>query len=90
MPHQSQGIERLAANPDVLGDAHGGQQVELLMDHGDARRERLARGAEAQRAAFEPQLAAIGRAHARDDLHQRRLAGAVLADERVHRAVPQA
>ena len=37
----AEGVDRLASDPDVLGDGHGGHQVQLLMDHGDAALERL-------------------------------------------------
>jgi hypothetical protein len=82
----AESIGGFAADPDVLGDGHGGHQVELLMDHGDAALERLTRITERQRASCEMDLARIRRDDAGDDFHERRLAGAVLADERVHRA----
>ena len=52
---------------------------------GDAALERLARRAQRDLLAVEQQPPLVGRQHAGDDLAQRRLAGAVLADERVDR-----
>ena len=34
--HEAERVQRLAADPDVLGDRHEVHQVEFLMDHGDA------------------------------------------------------
>ena len=76
----------LGAEEDVLGDGELGDEVDLLRSDGDAGGLRLLRAREADRLAVEAELAR-GRAEAAaEDVHQRRLAGAVLADDRVHRA----
>src|SRR5271166_2153967 len=51
---------------------------------GEAVHERVERRGELDLLALEPERAGIGRVDAGDDLHQRRLASAVLAHERVH------
>ena len=78
--------ERLAAHEDVLGDRQVREQRRLLVDHRDAGR--LGRGgrAEVDVLAVEAEHAPVALVHAGDDLDQRRLAGAVLADQRVDRA----
>jgi len=78
-------VDGLTSDPDVLRDAHGRHQVQFLMDHGDAMLERLARRAQLQRAAREQQLTGIRGDDPRDDVHERRLARAVFADQPVHR-----
>ena len=56
------------------------------MDHGDPVLERFAGRAEVNRATSELHRAAVGWVDPGDDLHERRLAGAVLAHDRVDRA----
>ena len=51
------------------------------MDHGDAGRMRVAHRSKAGLAPVQHETAREFRMHAGDDLHQRALAGAVLADE---------
>ncbi len=79
---------RLPAEPDVLGDGALGQQVELLEHRGDAGTLGLERVVEVHRAAVELDGAAVGGVDAGQDLHQRRLAGAVLPDQPVNLAGP--
>ena len=55
----------------------------MLVHHADAGRDRLARTADAHRLAVDADLAGVGLVEAVDDVHQRRLAGAVLADDAV-------
>ena len=55
----------------------------MLVDHADAVADRLARGADADRLAVDADLAGVGFVEAVEDRHQRRLAGAVLADDAV-------
>ena len=86
MTHQTEGVERLAANPDILGDRHIGHQIEFLMDHRDAVLQRVERGSQPNFLAFEPEGAGVRGVDAGDDLHQRRFAGAVLAHQRVDMA----
>ena len=54
------------------------------MDDDDAGRERVARRTEPARRAVDAELAVIRLIDAAQNLYQRRLAGAVLADDRVH------
>ena len=55
----------------------------MLMHHADAVADRLARGADADRLAVDADLAGVGFVEAVEDRHQRRFAGAVLADDAV-------
>jgi hypothetical protein len=73
----------LAAQEDVLGDVAVRQQVELLVDDADARALGLERMRERHLLAEELDLALVGRVGAAQDFHERRLAGAVLADQGV-------
>ena len=78
---QSEPIDRLHAEMDVLRHrqvAHGGK---LLMHHADAGRPRIPGRCIPHRPTIEAHLALILGMHTGDDLHQRRLAGAVLADQ---------
>ena len=87
---EAQAVQRLAANPDVLRHRHKVHQVEFLMDHRDAVSQRVERRGQADFLALEPERAGVGRVDAGDDLHQRRLAGAVLAHQRMDMAALQA
>ena len=78
--------QRLAAEEDVGGDAELGDEVELLVDDGDAGPLGVADAGEADGRAVDQDLAGVGGLDAGEDLHQRRLAGAVLAHERVNLA----
>src|SRR5581483_9373485 len=73
----------LAAEKDVLGDAQVGRDAELLVHHADARVERVAGRAELALATLNDEGAPIRAVYARDDLHERALAGAVLAHQAV-------
>ena len=64
-------------------------QREVLVHHADARRERGARVAGRQRRAHDLDGARVGDVVAEEDVHQRRLAGAVLAEERDDLALAQ-
>jgi hypothetical protein len=86
MVDQAEAVGGLAAYPDVLGHRHAGHQVQLLVDHGDALPERIQRAAQRDGPAPEQDLPRVRWLHARDDLHQRRLAGTVLAHQRMHGA----
>ena len=61
-------------------------EVQLLVDDRDPGRLGVADAGEAHRLAADPDLALVVGVHAGEDLHQRRLAGAVLAHQRVHLA----
>jgi hypothetical protein len=56
-------------------------ELEMLMHHPDAGDDGLARGAEAHRRAIDENVSGVGSNQARQDVHQRRLAGAVLAQD---------
>ncbi len=82
-----QSATRLAAEMDVLGNREVGRERELLIDDRDAMRLGRERAVDLRRLAVEPDLRArIRRIGAGEDLHQRRLAGAVLPHQRVHLA----
>ena len=72
---------QLTAEEDVLGDGELGDQVELLVDDGDAVALGVAGAVQHERLAVEEQLAGVVGVGAAEDLHQRALAGPVLADE---------
>jgi hypothetical protein len=80
---QDAAAARLAAEDDVLEDREVLGQHEVLVDHADAGGDRGGRGAEPRRLPAEEDLALVRLVHAVEGLHERRLAGAVLADERV-------
>ena len=68
------------------GDGERLDEPELLVDHADAGGERVPRGREADRLAEEHDLPLVRLVEARDDVRERRLACAVLAEQRVHLA----
>jgi hypothetical protein len=78
----------LAAEADVLGHRAVRDEVDLLVDRGDAGGLRLGGLREGDRLAVEQDLARIAGVVAREDLDQRRFAGAVLPDERMHLPAP--
>src|SRR3546814_15506524 len=67
----------------VLHHRHGVHQHEVLMHHADAGGDGVARRADRHRPPVDEDLAAVGLVEAVEDAHQRRLAGAVLADDAV-------
>ena len=75
---------RLAADEDVLRRGEVGHQVQFLMDDADAELLGAARRIDLDRLAVEQDLAFVGLVDAGENFHQRRLAGAVLAHQRVH------
>ena len=81
--------ERVVAHDHVLRDAEVREQRRLLVDHRDARVARVVRGVEVDRRAVDEHLARVAADHAAEHLHERRLAGAVLAHERPDLAGPQ-
>ena len=83
---------RLVAEEQVLGDRHPRQQRQLLEDRADAEPRGRRAGPESVTscAVDRGPCRTSGRMHAADDLDQRALAGAVLADERVHLAEARA
>src|SRR5262245_5668090 len=80
---------RFDAEHDVLCDGHHRDQHEVLVDHSDPDVDRVARRAHGDRLALDEDLALVGLVEAVEDVHQGRLAGAVLAEERVHLAAAQ-
>ena len=77
----------LVAEEDVLGDGQALDQVELLVDGGDAERPwRPAGGDSGRRLAVPRDPALVGLVDAGEHLDQGRLAGAVLAEQAVHLA----
>ena len=80
---------RLRAEEDVLGDREVGRDRELLVHHADTGVLGVAGRAKLHGAAGEREPALVGKVDAREDLHEGRLAGAVLADEGVHLAGSQ-
>ncbi len=75
--------QRLAADEDVLGDRQVGEQRWLLVDDRDPALGGVARAVEEDVLAVDRQRSAVGLMDAAEDLDQRRLPGAVLADERM-------
>ena len=58
----------------------------MLVDHPDPRADRVSRGGELDALAVQQQLARVGPVEPVEDVHQRRLSGAVLTEQRVHLA----
>ncbi len=79
----------LVREHDVLRHRHHGNQHEVLVHHADAAVDGVARRAHPRRLALDPDLALVGVIQAVEDVHQRRLAGAVLAQQRMHFAEPE-
>ena len=80
--HQA-GDARLAAEKDVVGDGELGNEVELLVDDGDALRFGVAHARKRNGRVIDGDLALIVGMDAGQDLHERRLAGAVFAHQRM-------
>ena len=74
-------IARLAADEDIGRGVQIVEEVQLLMHEGDAAGHGLADAEGGMLLAVEADLAGAGLDHPAQDLHQRALAGAVLADE---------
>ena len=68
---------------DVLGDGEDGDEHEVLVDHADAGRHRVAGAVELLHRAVEKDLPLIGLVQAVQDVHERRLARPVLTEEAV-------
>ena len=82
----AEALERLRADEDVLGDGQVGEERRLLEDDRDPGGLRLLGVVEDRLLAVEDEPAGVGPVDAGEDLDERRLAGAVLADEAVHLA----
>ena len=84
---QPESIQRFAAEIQVFGRGQTRQQIQILMNHGDAGGNRLSWVGEANFGSVQLDRAArISLINAGHDLHQRGLAGAVLAHQRHHLA----
>ena len=70
----------------VLDNGHARHQAEVLVHHGDALLQRLGRTGRQPRALTEKHLAGAGRVDAEDQVAERRLAGAVLAQQAMNGA----
>ena len=68
---------------DILRHAEDRHEHEVLVDHPDAARDRVRRSLYRDRRAIDTDLALVRRDEAVEDVHQGRLAGAVLTEERV-------
>ncbi len=75
---------RLHAEQDVLGHRQMRRERELLVDHRDARAAGVERMRGVVRLAVECHAAGVWLQRARQDGHQRALAGAILPDDRAH------
>ena len=82
-------VPRLVAEHDVLGDRHHRDQHEVLVHHAHARLDRGARRSELHVLVADLDLALVGVVQAVEDVHQRRLAGTVLAEQGVHLALAE-
>ena len=82
-------VARLDPEHDVLGDRHHRDEHEVLVHHADPALDRVLRRAEGDALAVEEDLALVGLREPVEDVHQRRLAGAVLAEQRVHLAAAE-
>ena len=80
---EAEGLGVLVAEGDVLGDGEDGDQHEVLVHHADAGRHRVARTLEGDRLAVDQDLAPVGLVEPVEHVHQRALAGAVLAEQGV-------
>ena len=80
----AKGVGRLTVEKDVLGDSELSNEVELLMDDGDARIHGLAGAAKPPPLSVDENIALIGGIgpDATEHFHQCRFAGAVLAHQR--------
>ncbi len=76
----------VVAEHDVLGDGERMHEPEVLVHHPDAGIERLARRVEVDLPPVELELTRVGAVQAGEDVRERALAGAVLAEQRVHLA----
>ena len=80
---------RRMADEDVLGDRQVREESRLLVDYGDAQRPGLGRTLQRDLLTVEQQRAGVGLMDAGQDLDERALAGAVLADQPMDLARPQ-
>ena len=74
---------RLLAEEDVLGHGQDGDQHEVLVDHVDATIDRVGWAGDRDRRPVQEDLALVRGREPVEDVHERRLAGAVLAEQSV-------
>ncbi len=82
----AEAVDRLAAGIDVLGDAQRADEAALLVDHRDAGVRGALLAQAGDRHTVQLDRAAVGLVDPRHQVHQRRLAGTVLADQRMNLA----
>ena len=80
---------RLVAQHDVLHDGEHRDELEVLVHHPDPRRDRIPGAAELHGLAAEEDLALVGLVQPEHRVHERALAGAVLAEEAQDLALAQ-
>ena len=81
--------ERFIAEEDVFLDGHGRNQIEFLVDRADAERPRLTWTGDAHDLAADDDLPGVTGQGAAQNVDERRLAGAVLADQAVNLALAE-
>jgi hypothetical protein len=69
---------------DILSHGEMGEQIRLLVDSADASLLRLSGCSEAYRLSLPPHLTAVTGIDARQDVHQGRLAGPILAQQNMN------
>ena len=80
-------LGELAAEHDVLGDGEHRDQLEVLVDHADAVGDRVLHALALDLLPADVHRAGVGPVQPEHDVHQRALAGAVLAEQAVDLAV---
>ena len=80
-------LPRLGAEDDILRHGEGRGQLEVLVNHADAGGDRCGRPGELDRLAMQPDRAGIAWQQPVEHVHQGRLAGAILADQRMDLAL---
>ena len=80
----AQRVDLLGAEQDIFGDSKVGYEADFLWRDGDAGKLGVARRVETDVTAIAQQAAGARRKLAADDVHQGALAGAILADHRMH------
>ena len=83
---RAEALGGLGAEEEIAPHRHERHHGEVLIDGGDALRQRLARGREPDRLAADQQFARVVLMHPGQDLDERRLAGAVVAQHTGHLA----
>ena len=83
LPRPDQRPGRVPAERDVLGRGEPVDEAEVLVHHADAAVDRVSRRAQLRRRAPDRDRARVGMHEPGEHVHQRGLAGAVLAEERV-------